>query len=104
MYGPSATILSGQLASVMGMPIIPSRFVTADLNASGVYDNVTKTQTGFLIFNRNSYIQYLRRGILVESDKNIAAGAIEMVSTLRSTVATLDSASTKNVVWSYNWS
>ena len=102
-FGPAATIVTGSLASVAGMPVIMSRYLSADMNGSGVYDNVTKDKTGFLIFNRNSYIQYLRRGILVESDKDISAGAIEMVSTLRSTVASLDSASTKNVVWSYNW-
>ena len=102
-FGPAATILTGQLASVAGMPVVMSRFIGAEMNASGVYDNVTKNKTGFLIFNRGSYVQYLRRGILVETDKDIASGAIEMVATLRSVVASPDASTAKNVVWSYNW-
>ena len=102
-FGPAATILTGQLASVAGMPVVMSRFIGADMNGNGVYDNLGDTKTGFLIFNRASYVQYLRRGILVETDKDIASGAIEMVATLRSVVASPDASTAKNVVWSYDW-
>tara|TARA_B100000287_G_C20674066_1_gene794533 strand:+ start:615 stop:2072 length:1458 start_codon:yes stop_codon:yes gene_type:complete len=102
VFGANAAILKGQIASVMGIPIIMSRFLGADLNASGKYDNVTKTKSGVLIFARESYYQYLRRGILVETQKDIRAGAIEIVATLRSVMDTPDKTDKKNVVFGYN--
>ena len=102
VFGPSAAVLKGQIASVMGMPVIMSRFMGADLNAAGKFDNVTKTKSGVLIFARESYYQYLRRGILVETQKDIRAGAIEIVATLRSVMDTPDTADKKNVVFGFN--
>lgn len=100
--GSQATVLSGQVASLLGMPVVISRYMTADLSAAGVYDNVTKTQTGYVIFNRNSYVQYLRRGLQVESQKTIASGSYEIVASLRSVMGSADAASTKNVAYQYN--
>jgi len=52
-YGPSATILTGELGKIDGIPIITSGVVREDLNASGVYDGITMTQTCmFLVFKR----------------------------------------------------
>jgi len=102
VFGANAAILKGQIASVMGIPIIMSRFLGADLNAAGKYDNVTKTKSGVLIFARESYYQYLRRGILVETQKDIRAGAIEIVATLRSVMDTPDKTDKKNVVFGFN--
>ena len=100
--GSQATVLSGQVASLLGMPVVISRYMTADLNNAGVWDNVTKTQTGYVIFNRNSYVQYLRRGLQVESQKTIASGSYEIVASLRSVMGSADAAATKNVAYQYN--
>lgn len=52
-YGPRATILTGELGKLDGIPIITSGVVREDLNASGVFDDITKTQTVmFLVFKR----------------------------------------------------
>ena len=72
------------------------------LNGSGKFDNVTTDKSGVLIFARESYYQYLRRGILVETQKDIRAGAIEIVATLRAVMDTPDTADKKNVVFGYN--
>jgi HK97 family phage major capsid protein len=101
-FGPQATVLSGQIGSLLGMPVVISRFMTADLNASGVYDNITKTQTGYVIFNRNSYVQYLRRGLQIESQKTIASGSYELVASMRSVMGSADAAGAKNVAYQYN--
>ena len=101
--GPQAVLLTGQVAQILGIPVVMSRFMGADMNANGVYDNVTTDLTGFLLVNRDSYTIYNRRGILVETDKDIAAGAIEMVSTSRAVMASPDSATSKNVVYNYNF-
>ena len=102
VFGPQASVLQGQIASVLGMPIIMSRFLSSDLNASGVYDNVTKTRSGLLIFARDSYYQYLRRGITVESQKDVRNGGIEIVATLRSTMTSPDADAKKNVCFLFN--
>jgi len=101
-FGPQATVLTGQLASLAGIPIVMSRFMGADMNQNGLYDNVTKDKTGFVIFNPDSYSQYVRRQITIESDKDIASGSIQLVSTMRAVMDSPDAASVKNVVYGYD--
>ena len=101
-YGPAATIRSGSLASIFGMPIIVSRYMAADMNANGVWDDLTKTHSGILYVNRDSYQHYQRRGITVETAKDINSDAISVVATLRRTFASPDQTLTKNVAWLAN--
>ena len=68
------------MASLAGIPIVMSRFMGADMAATGLYDNATTNLTGFVVFNTDSWYQYLRRQITVESDKDITSGAIQMYS------------------------
>jgi HK97 family phage prohead protease/HK97 family phage major capsid protein len=60
-YGPNATILSGELAKFDGIPIIVSEFVQDDLNASGIYDGTTTTQTIVILVNRQAWVIGNRR-------------------------------------------
>ena len=101
-FGPQATIRTGQLASLAGIPIIASRFMGADLAATGLYDNVTKTKTGLLLVHTNSWRIFERRGILVESQRKIDVGATEIVATRRATLDTLDLDTTKNVCYQFD--
>lgn len=101
-FGPAATILTGQVASIFGMPIVVSRFMGSDMNASGLFDNVTTDKTGILIANRSSWKVFSKRGIVVEQDKEIQAGAIHLVATERMTFNTLDADTTKNVAYGFN--
>lgn len=55
-YGPNATILTGEAGKLYGSPVITSEKMREDLNASGVYDGVTKTYTGLLTVNRGAFI------------------------------------------------
>ena len=55
-----------------------------------------------LIFNPDSYSQYVRRQITIESDKDITSGAIQLVSTMRAVMDSPDAASVKNVVYGYD--
>lgn len=102
VFGPQATVVSGQIANIIGMPIIMTRFMGADLNAAGKYDNVTKTKTGLLMAHAPSWYIFERRGILVESDRKIDVGATEVVATMRATFDTLDLDATKNVAFGFN--
>lgn len=67
-YGPQATVFNGSLASVGGKPIIISEFVPVNLNASGIFDNVTTDRTVALIVHRPSFMGIERRGIQVGVD------------------------------------
>ena len=100
-FGPNATIVSGQIANVLGMPIVMTRFMGADLNNSGLYDNVTTDKTGILMAHAPSWYIFERKGILVESDRKIDVGATEIVATMRATFDTLDLDATKNVAFGY---
>ena len=101
-YGPQATVLSGQLASYFGMPIVLSRFMGTDMNASGLYNNVVTDKSGMLVVARDNWMMFSKRGITVEQDKDITAGAINLVCTERVTFDTLDPDATKNVAYGYN--
>jgi HK97 family phage major capsid protein len=65
-YGPKATVLTGELGKVDNIPVIVSEFVRADLNATGVFDNVTKTKTEAITAYRNGWFQGERRGLTVQ--------------------------------------
>ena len=102
-FGPQATVLTGELARLAGIPIVMSRFMSADLKGTtGLYDNATKDSTGFLVFNTDSWYQYLRRQITIESDKDIASGAIQLVSTMRAVMDSPDADALKNVAFGFN--
>ena len=100
-FGPAATILTGQIASIAGIPIVLSRFMGNDLNPAGLYDNATKTKSGMLCVARDSYMMFSKRGISVEQDKNIIQGSINIVATERVSFDTLDPDATKNVAFGF---
>lgn len=102
--GPNAFILSGQLASLGGVPLVISEFVDKAYNASGVYDNVTTNKTGFLLLNRQRFKLGVRRGSSVELDKDITRGIYNQVVTVREVLFTTDGSTRKNVHWNYNHS
>ena len=101
-FGPAATVLTGQLGSIYGVPIVLSRFMGNDLNASGFYDNITKTKSGVLCVNKSSWVNYQKSGIKIETAKEIASGAMEIVATVRKTLASADQDSATNVAYMYH--
>lgn len=101
-FGPRATVLTGQLASLMGVPLIPSEFMDDMYNASGIYDNSTKTKGAFAIFNRSRFMMGNRRAVGVDMDRDITRGIKNLVATRRTLLFTVDSATKKNVHLSYN--
>lgn len=101
-YGQMATIVQGELARFAGTPIVLSDFMSSDLNASGLYDNTTKTQSGMLIFNRSRFVRIQRRGGMLEAAKDITRQVTDIVYTVRQSFATIDSATKANVHFSFN--
>jgi hypothetical protein len=101
-FGSGASVLSGQIASLFGVPIVLSRFMGADLNASGVYDDTTKTKTGLVTVDRAAWMNYARRGTVVETAKEISSGHIEIVCTVRRSMHTPDASGVVNLAYDYN--
>ena len=101
VFGPQATVKTGQIASLAGVPIIMSRFMGADLHTNGLYTGAGST-TGMLFVHTNSWRIFERRGILVETQRDISTGSTDLVATRRATLDTLDLDTTKNVCYQYN--
>lgn len=70
-YGPMATINTGALGTILGMKIVVSQYLRDDLNASGVFDNVTKTYTGLLLVNKSRFFVGQRRPIVVKAQADL---------------------------------
>ncbi|GAB4332464.1 MAG: hypothetical protein Kow0099_04230 [Candidatus Abyssubacteria bacterium] len=79
-YGAGATILTGELAKLDGIPIIVSEFIREDLNASGIYDGVTTSKTilplvyrpAFLYGDRRSITLRVSQELYMETDQDVA--------------------------------
>jgi hypothetical protein len=69
--GPQATILTGQIGSLYGAPVIASEHVRENLNASGVYDGITTTKTYAVIVNRMEWALGHRMALDIEVDDSI---------------------------------
>lgn len=65
-YGPQATVLTGELGRADGTPLIVSEYVRNDLNATGVFDNTTKTKTVAVTAYRKGFFRGTRRQLQVE--------------------------------------
>ena len=72
------------MANLDGAPIIISEFIKQDLNASGVFDNTTKTKTHILLANtRAFYTAEKPSGLQVETDRDIETQQNIAVATRR---------------------
>lgn len=94
--GPNATILSGQVGSLYGVPVIVSEWVRENLNASGVYDGITATKTYALCVNRREWAFGQRMAMDIETDDSIYRETFQrvMVGFMREDFQMIGSAST----------
>jgi HK97 family phage major capsid protein len=100
--GQNATLLRGQLAAISGVPVVMTRWLTADMATTGLYTG-SGAKSGVLVVSREEFSHYQRRASLVELDKDITRGAFNLVATLRRTFKTLSGSSSKVVTYGYNW-
>ena len=103
LMGPNATVLTGQVSSIAGMPVIISDFVTKDLHTNGLYTGSSST-SAWIICNRSRFKigRMGGGGASVELDKDITRGVYDVVATSREVFFTVDAAATKNVAYGYN--
>ena len=100
-FGTQATVLTGQIGAIAGMPIVVSRFMSSDLATTGLYTG-SGSKTGMLCVSRQAWNIFSKRGIVVEQDKEITAGAINLVATERISFDSMDADATKNVAFGFN--
>lgn len=82
-YGPMASILMGEQMKIKGAPLLMSGFMPENLNASGVYDNVTTTTTSALAINPRGFLIGDRKMITVKAGDIIETGQRQLVSKVR---------------------
>lgn len=98
----AASIITGNVASIAGMRIVMSRFIGADLAATGLYTG-SGALSGVLAVCPEDFKIYRRRGIMAEMEKEIINGSYNLVSTARLNFATLTASTTKCAAFGYNW-
>ncbi len=87
-FGPSAVILTGQLAAYRGVPIVVSAsapLTEADGKVSVTAASNTKGQLS--IVNRNMWYAGFRRNLLIEVDRDIQRRQYIMVTSMRQAIA-----------------
>lgn len=82
-YGPNATILTGEIGKIDGIPIIVSEFAYINLNASGVYDNVTTTKNTMVLVYSDAWRIGDRRLVRIQSDTFITSDQSVVVGSWR---------------------
>ena len=102
--GEMAFNVNGLIGRVGDIPLVVSPYIDRQYNASGIFDNTTKTKTGFLLVNRARWKVYRRKGAMVEAGRDVTRGITHVVGTMRWQFKTLDSnaAENTNVHWTYN--
>lgn len=79
--GPAATILSGQLASIHGVPLIVSRHMPSNLHTTGVNTNGGNNNTTSLIMvYRPAWMIGDKRNVTVESERLINTDQVNVVA------------------------
>lgn len=104
-FGSRATIVTGEIAALQGIPIIQSERVREDVNANGVYDGTTTTKGTVLCINTTRFLTGFRRNFTVEVDKNIQSGKNIVVASYRKSFTPIEvpSATVPSVSIGYNF-
>lgn len=82
-FGSGAAIFTGAIAAIGGIGVVPSRYIREDLNASGIYDAVTTTQTIAILVHRDTFLTVEKRAITVEEDRLIPTDQWDLVAMRR---------------------
>jgi hypothetical protein len=100
--GQIASLLTGGVGQIAGKRVVLTDFIDKMYNASGVYDNSTKTKSVLICANTDRFWVTRRLGPSVELDKDITRGVYTLVARNRKGFFTPDGATKKNVGVHYN--
>jgi hypothetical protein len=105
-FGAQATIKGFRLAAIDGIMVETSPFIDEQFNASGIFDDTTKTKTVIEIANRGRFRWALRRGVSISMVVDQETGTIALVATVRFNLRDVDNGETgtgiKNTALLYN--
>lgn len=104
-YGARATILTGELASLFGIPIVVSERMREDLDATGVNGASGNTKSALMCVRLDRFMTGRRREFTVETDRNIETQKNIIVASFRKafTPTQTPSASITSVGIGYNF-
>jgi hypothetical protein len=94
--------LPGQIGFLWGVPVCVTPFLTADLNATGVFDNVTETQTGMLVVSRSKYEWRMRKAMMVETDVEVRNDTVTLVGRMKTVFRKVGNTADKSCAYAYN--
>jgi hypothetical protein len=84
-FGTGATILSGQVASVAGVPVIVADRFPEALDASGINNNPgTSTTTGAIVFNRSQWTLGIAREMQMAMVPQAGYDSVNIIGSVRS--------------------
>lgn len=102
VYGPQATVVTGELMRLGGTPLIESAFMTRDLASSGLYTGSGATG-GYVILRPSRFRHVTRRAPRYETQRDVTRGIRHDVWTMRGLpLFCLGSATEMNVRYAYN--
>jgi len=103
--GNDATIITGRVPRLFGIPVVTSAQCREDTNASGVYDGTTTTKGTLLLFNRRRFVLGRRGEFMVETERDIDYQQTKVVASYRRSFVPIEtpSASITSVLVGYNY-
>lgn len=93
-FGPMATVVTGSVGKLFGIPVIVSEYIAENLETDGSDNTGTGATTEALLINKNYFAMVTRGGVTVERDRNIIAGVENMVASRYLTFGKLYTAGT----------
>ena len=75
-YGAKATLLTGEIGRLYGMPLVVTEYIPNNLNASGDVDTATPgTMTATLLVNKNYFATADRNNIGIETERKAVSSS-----------------------------
>ena len=79
-YGPNAVVQRGEIGRIYNVVNLESEFVDDNLNASGIFDDVTVDRTVMIYCNTELFLRGVRRGVEVVTEKDTLNDVFQMVA------------------------
>lgn len=100
--GAMASLITGQVSAIGGRPVVPTRWLTADLAATGLYTG-SGSKSGVLAVVPDAFKHYVRRGPAVEVEVSASTQSTSLVITQRKSMDTLTASTEKVAMFGFNW-
>jgi HK97 family phage major capsid protein len=99
--GPQAVVAQGQVAAIAGLRVVVSDYMTADLEATGLFTDGSGGKTGYLIVNTDAYMMGNYKPLTVDIQREIVNGVVDVVATRRCVFKGMEAGS-KSVAYAFN--